>query len=59
MSNTNFAPLATLEPVAALPPRKPWRAPEVIEAETCGRVAAKTTFDGIERHLSHSTSESS
>jgi hypothetical protein len=59
MSNTDFVPLAALESVAAAPPRKPWRPPEVIEGETRERTAAKTTFDGIERHNSHSTSESS
>jgi hypothetical protein len=59
MSNTDSAPLGTLESVAASPPRKPWRSPEVIEAERCRRAAAKTTFDAIEIHNSHSTSESS
>jgi hypothetical protein len=56
----SIAETASLEPAGrGSAPRRPWRAPQIIEAEKCQWTAAKTTFDGIERHNALSTSESS
>jgi len=58
MSNTDIAPLAAFESVADSLPRKPWRAPEVIQAHQCPQTA-KTSAGFSERHGTASTHVSS
>jgi len=57
MSHNEPAISAPAEQAAPSPPRRLWRAPEVIEAQLCQ--AEKTTFAAIERHASLSTQDSS
>jgi hypothetical protein len=58
MSNTDIALLGTFESVATSPPRKLWRAPEVIQAHQCPQTA-KTSAQASERHGTASTHISS
>jgi len=58
MSHTDIALLGILESVADSLPRKPWRAPEVIQAHQCPQTA-KTSVALSERHGTASTHASS
>jgi hypothetical protein len=58
MSIADFAPLATVESGADSPPRKPWRAPQVIQAHQCPQTA-KTSVQVSERHGADTTGVSS